>query len=163
MIIQINSSSKKLYLLNVECLNASWYWIVFESIVSSKNCIRRVIDFQIFSRCIICSKLDHLFLIVKRKRLSRRVINMIIWINILSNELHLQNTINFERDIILNVKLFESIVSSKKLNLSCYWFSNTFSLYNLIWICCTICSLFNCIFYQYQCLVIDAKILNVCF
>ena len=40
-------------------LNASWYWTVFESIVSSKNCIRRAIDHQIFFRCTICSKLDH--------------------------------------------------------------------------------------------------------
>ena len=71
--------SKKLYLQNVERLNASWNWIVFESIVSSKDCIRRVIDFQIFSRYTICSKLVRLFVTIKH--LSRRNIDMIIRIN----------------------------------------------------------------------------------
>ena len=65
----------------IERSNALWYWIVFESIVSSKNCIRRVIDFQISFRYTICSKFDYLFLIIKRKRLSCRVIDMIIKIN----------------------------------------------------------------------------------
>ena len=154
---------KKLYLQNVERLNASWYWTVFESTVSSKNCIRRAIDFQISSRYTICSRFVRLFLTIKRERSSRRAIDMTIRINVLSNELHLQNTINFERDMILNVKLFESTVSSKKLNLSCYWFSNTFSLYDLIWICCTTCSRLDYTFYQCQCLVANARVLDVCF
>ena len=99
--------SKKLY------LQTSWCWIVFESIVSSKDCIRRAIDFQISFRCTTCSKLDH----------STWLFESIVS----SNELHLQNT---ER-VAISIWLFESIVSSKRLHLSCCWFSNTFRLYDL--------------------------------
>ena len=116
------ASSKKLYLRSALASNTSWYWIVFESIVSLENCIRCAIDFQIFSRYTTCSRLVRLFVTIER--LSRR------------NKV----TFNFERVMILNVKLFESIVSSKRLHLSCYWILDTFSLYDLIWICCTTCS-----------------------
>ena len=51
---------------------------VFDSIVSSENCIRRAIDHQIFFCCTICSKLDHLFVIIERR--SRRDIDMIAFV-----------------------------------------------------------------------------------
>ena len=54
--------------------------------------------------------------------------------------------LNAKHVIIFDAKLFESIVSQEKLNLSCYWFSNTFSLYDLIWICCTTLIIFVIVF-----------------
>ena len=118
--------SKKLY------LQTSWYWIVFESIVSSKNCISRVIDFQIFFRCTICSKFDH----------STWLFKSIV----LSNKLHLQNI----KRVAISIWLFELIASSKKLHLSCYWFSNTFSLYNMFvtWLFFRDCFLSMSMFYK---------------
>ena len=73
-------------------------------------------------------------------------------INCFIDKLHLQNM--FERVIIFDVKLFESIVSLKKLHLSYRWHSNAFSLYYLIVICYSTC--------QRQCALINIWILN-CF
>ena len=87
-----------------------------------KNRIRCIVDLRIFFRFTICSKLDHLF--VNIKRLSRYKVRMTIRIN-----------------------RIDWIVLSEKLNLSCYWLLDTFSLYDLIWICCTTCSRLEYIYF----------------
>ena len=96
--------------------NALWYWIALESIVLSNDCIRCIIHFRISSRYTICSKLVRLFETIECRFASW------CWHDTIS------------------IWLFESIVSSERLHLSCYWLLDTFSLHDLIWICCTTCS-----------------------
>ena len=87
-----------------------------------KDRIRCTVDLQISSRSTTCSRLDHLF--VNIERLSR-----------------------YKARMIIRVNRIDWIVSSERLNLSCYWLLDTFSLYDLIWICCTACSRFEYIYF----------------
>ena len=107
--------------------------IALESVVSFGDCVRRVIGLRISFRCTTCSRLGHSFVTMRRR--SRRDIDMIVRVSCLIKWIAFTGHWT-RRDIWL----LESIVSLKKLRLSCYWLSSTFSLYDLIVTRNTICS-----------------------
>ena len=99
----------------------------------------------------IWSWFDHLFVTIERW--SRRDIDMIIWINCFVTWIIFAKNARHRTRHDIRLSRVDCII--KKIVLSCCWFSNKFSLYDLIWICCTICSrldyIYNCFLSMFMC------------
>ena len=146
-------------------LNASWYLTVFESTVSSKDCIRRAIDFQIFSRYTACSRFGRLFVTIER--LSRQ--HDCFLVNCFIKEIIFAERWMFERVMIFDARLFESIVSFDRIVKKTKFVVLLIFRYVLaIWLHLDLLhDLFAIWLYlffrQCQCSVADAWVLDVCF
>ena len=137
------------WIVSTERLNASWYLIALESTVSSKDCIRRVIDFQISFRYTTCPRLDRLFVTIKR--LSRQ--HDCFLINCFIKKIIFAKRWMSERVMILDAKLFESIVSfdrivrkTKSESIARFVRDLTISVSSSMSMFCSWCMSFKCLF-----------------